>query len=720
MGRGARFGSCGRCICGCGPLRRRVSICAPLDGTPVPSRRRCGDRPGDEVFVTADALEGNALAETGTPILLVRTEADAEALADHWGLRRAGGLVESHAAAVPAADPQPVVEAFPALRAFIPRRQSHLELIRCEDLRRESIGPGGRRSTPADFIHEDGRIYWVDDGNDAHLLERLNVELALGLNPDDIAQVLADQEDDRHQRLLVDVREQPDPPSKLLRAIGHEALARRLPGNLLAGVEEVRGQLNDVDLARLAESVFGIDLFREFRLELLQSGLNPPERWAGSPTARRFVQALGLPRQYAGFEEPRRDPLLDVDGPAVLPPLHEFQEELTLRIRGLLKSTSGKRALLSLPTGAGKTRVTVEALISAVRDDEFEGPILWTAPTAELCEQAVQTWAYVWRSIGPIRRLHISRLWEGNEAEESSDDGVQVVVATDAKMGYVIEKPEYEWLSRASCVVVDEAHGSTETGYTQIFHWLGLGREQEKDRCPLIGLTATPFKGTSEEATARLARRYGAKRLDDGVLGDDPYRHLQEMGVLAEAEQRLLTGLEIDLTDAQLAKAKELNRLPPEVEERIGEDRSRNRAILDTIVGLPEDWKILVFAASVSHAEQMAAILNLQGVRSAVISAKTNPAARRHYVREFNHGSLRVLTNYGVLAEGFDAPSVRAVVVARPTLSPNWYQQMIGRGLRGPLNGGKEKCLIVNVEDNILRFGPDLAFHQFDYLFPGR
>ena len=76
-----------------------------------------------------------------------------------------------------------------------------------------------------------------------------------------------------------------------------------------------------------------------------------------------------------------------------------------------------------------------------------------------------------------------------------------------------------------------------------------------------------------------------------------------------------------------------------------------------------------------------------------------------------------MLTNYGVLTEGFDAPAVRAVYVGRPTFSPNRYQQMIGRGLRGPLNGGKEECLIVDVADNILQFGGDLAFRDYEHLW---
>ena len=80
-------------------------------------------------------------------------------------------------------------------------------------------------------------------------------------------------------------------------------------------------------------------------------------------------------------------------------------------------------------------------------------------------------------------------------------------------------------------------------------------------------------------------------------------------------------------------------------------------------------------------------------------------------------GELQVLANFGVLTQGFDAPATRAIYVARPTFSPNIYQQMIGRGLRGPLNGGKERCLIVNVRDNWITYGDKLAFYEFEHLW---
>jgi hypothetical protein len=39
---------------------------------------------------------------------------------------------------------------------------------------------------------------------------------------------------------------------------------------------------------------------------------------------------------------------------------------------------------------------------------------------------------------------------------------------------------------------------------------------------------------------------------------------------------------------------------------------------------------------------------------------------------------------------------------------------MIGRGLRGPLNGGTDVCLIVNVKDTVAQFGEQLAFQEFE------
>jgi superfamily II DNA or RNA helicase len=44
------------------------------------------------------------------------------------------------------------------------------------------------------------------------------------------------------------------------------------------------------------------------------------------------------------------------------------------------------------------------------------------------------------------------------------------------------------------------------------------------------------------------------------------------------------------------------------------------------------------------------------------------------------------------------------VLISRAVFSPVRYMQMVGRGLRGEKNGGKARCRIVTVVDNLGRF----------------
>ena len=128
-------------------------------------------------------------------------------------------------------------------------------------------------------------------------------------------------------------------------------------------------------------------------------------------------------------------------------------------------------------------------------------------------------------------------------------------------------------------------------------------------------------------------------------------------------------------------------------------------------------WPTLIFATSVEHAQTVAALLNRTGIKARAVSGETEPSTRRRVVEEFRSGEIMALVNYAVFREGFDAPMTRAIIVARPVYSPNLYFQMVGRGLRGPLNGGSDRCLILNVQDNIENFNRALAFSELDWLW---
>ena len=672
-------------------------------------------RPADAVTVTADQYEFRTLIEEGRPAVRVGIKAERDRLEQAWGMVATD--VRRRTRHVPSSPSAPLLDEYQPLEWFAVDLDGWT-LQRCSELYVETLsgGAGGRQQYLSQFEIEEKAIFVSDQLADRELLERLREDVRFDFGADDIEQILSRRRDEEQLRRLAEIRERETDGERLAAAVGADALRRQLPDALVKAVEAIHGTLDDDRLGELAIAMYGSESLSVLKDELGQTGLSPPVQWAGSPAALRFVRDLGFVPEYAGTRGASREPMLQVDGPTELPDLHPFQRTIANGVRELLEGTENRRALIALPTGAGKTRVAVQAIVEAVRDDGFRGLVLWVADRDELCEQAAQSWSEVWHSLGADGRLYINRHWGANEATRMNGK-LQVVVATIQKLQGTVGDSNYKWLSDAECVVVDEAHGSIGPQHTELLQWVGLGRSHARDSATLLGLTATPYRGVSRAETERFVSRYGGRRLDAEALGTEPERELQEMGVLSHVDHELLPGDEVSLTSEELELLRMLRQLPRDVEVRLGDSVSRNVRLLESIKGLPRDWPILFFATSVAHAQTMAALLTLEGIRAAAVSASTSLASRRYYVERFRNGEIQVLTNYGVLTQGFDAPSTRAVYIARPTYSPNLYQQMIGRGLRGPLNGGKDRCLIVNVEDNVRQYGEALAFHEFDHLW---
>ena len=76
---------------------------------------------------------------------------------------------------------------------------------------------------------------------------------------------------------------------------------------------------------------------------------------------------------------------------------------------------------------------------------------------------------------------------------------------------------------------------------------------------------------------------------------------------------------------------------------------------------------------------------------------ETPDEERSTILQKFRNNEIKVLINVGVLTEGFDEPSVQAIILARPTKSTLLYTQVVGRGTR--LDEGKDNCLIIDISD---------------------
>ena len=630
------------------------------------------------------------------------------------------------------ADPIPVTDVWPGLEEYLPANRKRCRIVACERIL--VVGQSRECVLDGPDIFLTGAV----DDDQQRMLQLVLNELNLPLSSGQVEAILQRRTPAEIEERRNAIRQFSNDAERLLAAVGAPRLRSGLPSSLLAVLEKDTVSLTGVEIAEATIATYHTDALRQYSGAL--DPLGPPSRWAGSARAVRFVRALGFSAEWAGERNLRLEPFLEVEGRYRLPELHRYQKIVVRNVRKMLCDDSSdntlRRGLVSMPTGSGKTRVAVQAIVEAMRDDKFVGGILWVADRGELCEQAVESWRQVWSSIGQHEaRLRISRMWD-RQPKPLPTSELHVVVATIQTLNARLSNgySHYDFLRKFKLIVFDEAHRSIAPTFTSVMDEIGFTRRQEANEPFLLGLTATPYRGYNEEETRWLASRYGGNRLDAGAFeSDDAQDVIQELqckGVLAQADHETIEGETFSLeailegspdTDEwrqELEKWRALPWLPRRVEDKIAQSAGRTRRIIEAYEDhIEPDWPTLIFATSVEHSQTVAALLNRRGIRSRPVSGDTETAARRRIVDEFRRGEIKALVNYGVFREGFDAPKTRAIIVARPVYSPNLYFQMIGRGLRGPLNGGDERCIILNVRDNIENFDRKLAFSELDWLW---
>ena len=630
--------------------------------------------------------------------------------------------VDSPTEPIGADAPVPLVDEWPGLRTHLSKERANLELVRCDGFQ-QMDGVNGYEER--DCIIIEGTVYVTRKGDERDEIAAILRALGLQLDREQIERILLGLTDADVQAERDAVRERATDAERLLAAVGEFELRQRLPSTLITILERSQSPVVGIRAAMAGIATFHTGALREYRDALVR--LDPPKQWAGSQRAVEFVRSLGFGEEWAGERNPRRDPYVEVEGPYSLPELHDYQRKVVGNARRLIHSngTAGeRRGMISMPTGSGKTRVAVQAIVEAMREDGFKGGILWVADRDELCEQAVEAWRQVWASEGAqATQLRISRMWAGQPQPLPTGD-MHVIVATIQTLAAKINRQpdSYGFLADFKLLVFDEAHRSVAPTFTSVMLELGLTRWRRSHEPLLIGLTATPYRGHDVAETARLASRYGSNRLDSGAFtNDDPedvIRELQTMRILAQADHDTIEGGRFSMSDDELQQSRETPWLPRSVEGRIADDIGRTQRIVQAYKEhIDSAWPTLIFATSVEHAQTVAALLASMGVRARAVSAATDTSSRRRIVEEFRAGEIKALVNYGIFREGFDAPKTRAIIVARPVYSPNLYFQMIGRGLRGVKNGGNDRCLILNVRDNIDNFERKLAFSELDWLW---
>ncbi len=450
-------------------------------------------------------------------------------------------------------------------------------------------------------------------------------------------------------------------------------------------------------------------------------------RWfRGGPGAKRFVRTAGLPDALSGRKYVSKPAdLVELTPVADLPLLKDFQRNVRDQALATLRGRTQDSGMISLPTGAGKTRTALEAL-TLYEDGLTRGVMFWLATTQEVCEQAAQAYLALRDHRRPNRRLHLQRFWGTHELHDDFEDGF--IVASVQKLHRRLSKEDNgesdldQAIRRVRAIVFDEGHRSIAPTYEATIDYI---RDRSIHPVSLLGLTATPGRGSDPEGreSKRLVRKYNANILRPRIKGwDDPVGVLQNRGILSHLRvERRPTNMTFELDERAMEHWNEFRELDSHTLQNIARNRKRNEILLNRIMEVPEGASTIVYSCTVEHAEFLATALEQEGRTAAAISAETRSALRHLAVDRFKDGTVEFLVNYGVLTTGFDAPGTNHIVLARPITSQVLYEQVVGRGLRGPKFGGTRECILLDFADNFSHHGRPLAYRRFLHLWePGR
>ena len=415
----------------------------------------------------------------------------------------------------------------------------------------------------------------------------------------------------------------------------------------------------------------------------------------------------GGPRSalFAFFEVPVPVPSVVATPPAVSTcspayPLFAYQIDVQARAHVVIEGELG-RALLHMPTGAGKTRTAMNLVADYLREGNMR-VVVWLAHSEELCDQAVREFEKAWQVLGN-RAVPVHRYWGGFESDLCAImDGV--VVAGLAKL-FARTKADSNVITglatRRPFVVMDEAHQAIAPTYSLLLNILVPSNRGGR----LLGLSATPGRTWNDVgADQRLAEFFGGQKIALQIPGyDNPVQYLIEQQYLARATyRRIECNSGVALTSAERQQLSETLELPESYLTRLGASAQRSLQIIVEIEKLARvHQRIIVFAASVHQSELLATVLTARGHRARSVTTRTKKDARAAIIDQYkvDDGIPFVLCNYGILTTGFDAPKTSAAVIARPTMSLVLYSQMVGRAIRGLKAGGNAEAEIVTVVD---------------------
>ncbi|RKZ83678.1 MAG: restriction endonuclease subunit R [Candidatus Parabeggiatoa sp. nov. 1] len=362
-----------------------------------------------------------------------------------------------------------------------------------------------------------------------------------------------------------------------------------------------------------------------------------------------------------------------------------------------------KRVLISLATGAGKTRIAVH-LLKRIADAGQINRVLFVCDRDELRSQANNAFQDLFGSNAAI------------VTSSNPQKNARVLIATYQTLGLEADDDKPTFLLKHypenyfSHIVIDECHRSAWGKWAQVLTY--------NSQAVQIGLTATPrelVNGDNEEAkiTADNIKYFGSPvyEYDIGQGIADGYLATCEIikrDILLDGQNEKIEGV-----TRRLLKNKKLSDADTGQTMSILNTRKQYQTLsLERLLLLPErvkqmsedlfqhllatgnpTQKTIIFCATDRHADAIAIALNNlytgwcqqnNQPRLEEYTFKCTTKGRSDYLSDLREASRShfIATTVDLLTTGVDVPCVRNIVFFKYVKSPIAFYQMLGRGTR--------------------------------------
>ena len=335
-----------------------------------------------------------------------------------------------------------------------------------------------------------------------------------------------------------------------------------------------------------------------------------------------------------------------------------FQKDAVNAIVRDFRNKPQGRYLLVIPTAGGKTMAAARA-INKLFDvgilNSAKDSVLWTAHHIELLDQARGAYKKLEPSAEDKSRYAERLLFEmilSVPKSLSSNDSIRLVI-------------------------IDEAHHGAANSYQPIF---------EQKRVGILGLTATP------------TRHDGAPLDFERESYSIGFPDLVKKGVILRPEIITVDGGKYDF--GSLENEDDLAQL---------DNAQRNEEIIRTLLQCTDKFrKVIIYVGTQSHVVSLYRRIldsklkeNYESISYIVGGKNSRNQERSEFIRQEKNYKRSIIVNVHVLSEGYDDPSINAVVMATPTRSKLYYMQAIGRAIRIDPEDALKKAFIIEVEDEL-------------------